>query len=156
MVPIKLRGHHIHTIENFKNGSRSGYGNKFFQTVYGQEMADRIYEFIDGVYDNTLIEIVEGNDTICDDLKCPYSSHCRKGDYATTADLIIEKILQSTDEEIIERSKSEIRGYNEFKIPGHMESEDAESLKKFNAEVGKKYTYGELLKDYRIPVQAES
>ena len=138
---VNLRPHHIRVfqdrvryagqteiIEGAKEGLKEMYGDNFTQLFF---------EFINSVNDDTFVTIVDGNDDICDGLKCPFADFCRAGRYDEVNDMQHFKQKLPTSEEVLKISNINNPGYH---------PSDINSMERYGIEIGKSYRLGDIIK----------
>lgn len=137
MEPVKLRAHNLDSMYITK---KVGLDAKIMEgrtilmdLVYGEAFRQRYIQFIDEIEDDTLIEIVSGNDDICDKLVCPYSSDCGSKNYSYVMNTMVEKFPPGTDPRVIKAFR--------MMTP---EIGDKYSSRRFGIEPGNVFRFGDI------------
>lgn len=142
MKPVRLRAHHLDILYQTQKvalGDAALEGmileerNPFMALLYGESFKQSFIKFSEEVKDDTLIEVVSGNDDICHGLRCPYSKYCGSGDYSSTMRKITERLPPGTDPAVI--------GILGFLTP---EVGDRWACRKYGLEIGREYRFGEI------------
>jgi hypothetical protein len=86
MDKVKLRGHHIEFIVRRALAGQEGpemkkAASEHLINIYGKEYVSNLEAFEKKIKPDTLIEVVAGEDDICNNMDCPYFSECESGDY---------------------------------------------------------------------------
>lgn len=132
---MELRPHHITIISIYKTAEESKLNhlkNKL-EKLYGNEFKDKFLEVIDSINGDTLVEIVNGLDHICDTCSCPYVKYCKIEDY------------DSLKKEMIKRYPEIIGTKFGNEDP---EIADKDAIERFNIKYNKTYRFGDLIDNF--------
>ena len=134
MKKIKLRPHNIEAIINNKTLSAKEQKRLIegYIAVYGKSFTKSYLELIGRINTKTMIQVVSGNDFVCDSLKCPYRIDCGEKNYQKVAESIIKKLPQTHNDmaEGLGASNPDIR--------------DRLALKKYKLVIGNTYYFGDI------------
>ena len=134
MKKIKLRPHNIEAIINNKTLSAKEQKRLIegYTAVYGKSFTKSYLELIGRINNETIFQVVLGNDFICDSLKCPYRIDCGEKNYQKVLDSILKR-LPPTHKDMAKSLKTltpDIR--------------DRLALKKYKLVIGNTYYFGDI------------
>lgn len=134
MKKIKLRPHHIEAILNNKILSAKEHKRLIegYTSVYGKSFTESYLEFINRINTKTMIQVVSGNDFVCDSLKCPYRIDCGEKNYQKVAESIIKKIPKN--------QKDIAQGLGAL----NPDIDDEQSRKRYKLVIGNTYCFGDI------------
>jgi len=132
MEKIRLRPHHVDLFIGNKDILSEVLEKDFIRSLYGDDFSEKLEKTKSRLRQDTLIEIVFGQDDLCKNYNCPYSDDCKDGNYKLIAKKMISRLP--------------------FNFPGVVEAldkktpeiADKESIRKYCLEIGKVYNKDEI------------
>jgi len=143
---IKLRGHHLEYLVHMTRTKKDNLqmleaASEHMANIFGQKYARSLIDLESQLTPDTLVEIVEGRDYICENLGCPYEKECAQGNYQALAVKMAEFVP------IFLLSYPILL----FRIPHNkeeLEKEEVERLKKHGLKLGVVERFREIIKKY--------
>jgi len=129
---LRLRPHHIALfLDDYGNLSDRIASMPIIEKIYGREFAESLENLRKQLTPDTLVQVVSGQDDVCNYCGCPYHEDCKTWNYQT----LIEKVRNLPSLPFLDFSKATVKTG---------ETEDAECLKEYDLEVGKVYRMGDM------------
>lgn len=143
---LRLRGHHIEylvrRIMAKNDAALLEASSEHLANLFGKKYVNALHWLESQISPDTLVEIVEGSDYICENLGCPYEKECKQGDYSGLAVKMAEFVpvfLLSYPILLlrIPHNKEEL------------EKEEVENLKKHDLKPGDVMRFDDIMKKYQ-------
>jgi hypothetical protein len=90
MKKIRLRDHHIEYLVRRTMAKKEDpriweASNEHLKNIYGSKFSHSLIKLEKELAPDTLVEIVEGQDHVCENLGCLYVNECKSGNYQALA-----------------------------------------------------------------------
>jgi len=145
MKEIRLRAHHLEYIV-LRSIAKKEYprikkaADEHLANIYGKKYVNALVNFEKKIKPDSIIEIVEGSDYICEELGCVYSPECLIGDFQALTQKMIKRVPEFllALPVILSRILSK----------ENLEKQDELILKECGLKVGESYKFADLVKIY--------